>query len=711
MKSSGGGRKSGTSRSKSGSRSRSRSRSRNKGREPTRGKNGSDLSDTDSVGTNHSDSSKVSFEMVSSSGQSIETEADVHPSPDSLSIARLKLLGRATVGKVSVDALYLLADEGQTEKNTSRKLHQKKVTWIKPGSYFVEYKFPVVAASRDKQSDNTMATEVIRAPSKEIEENTITFHHRSVFPILFDRKSIECWWRSYLVFKLFFRDPQQKTLTHVGSCQLSLKSVLKASSLCLNKYLAVCKPGTSLKSARRRNTSSKKLPTIGELKVTVEIGSDASNFSAALSNTRLVEYSGDTLYIPVNFHGKKDSLLAEVTESQPNRTTADITCEADILAERREAGLKSDCHLETVAEPRERQFPQYISSTNDAPLLATTATTATTTVQANSSSMSQHYPDVQDQTLAVHSILIVSEGRKMTFDTTSTKTNPIAAAAVVQERGGGDGRGSNLPPATRNSYLVCRMFWCEQKVRSSICWHTNNPQYDFIQVSPVLVTANFLERIRNNYLIIEVWNKTTTSLEVSDDKLIGVVKLSLHQFYLSLRNQRIVSTLLKSPYPIVAHDGYMPIVDPLTNYQHGQLKVLLAMGSIEQVSTLQQVTIERRSSFLRQQFPNRHQSLINTSSSTIADESFCKDYIEHVFEVVVEDIHNLQHLEEMVYGEADCFVQYSFPTQSTAQASHSASSKETGSITDISMKTSRTGITLCLPDSVFHAINQHKIKT
>ncbi|CAI9744497.1 domain-containing 3-like [Octopus vulgaris] len=704
MKSSGSGRKSGTSRSKSGSRSRSRSRSRNKGREPTRGKTGSDLSDTDSVGTNHSDSSKVSFEMVSSSGQSIETEADMHPSPDSLSIARLKLLGRATVGKVSVDALYLLPDEGQTEKNMSRKLRQKKVTWMKSGSYFVEYKFPVVAASRDKHSDNTMATEVIRAPSKEIEENTILFHHRSVFPVLFDRKSIECWWRSYLTFKLFFRDAQQRTPTLVGSCQLSLKSVLKASSLCLNKYLAVCKPGTSLKASRRQSTSSKKLPTIGELKVTVEIGSDASNFSAALSNTRLAEYSGDTRYVPVNFHDKKGSLLAEVTESQPNRTTADISCDTDILAERREAGLKPDCHLETVAAPRERQFPQYISSTNDAPLLATTTTTtAATTVQANSSPTSQHYPDVQDQTLAVHSILIVSEGRKMTFDTTSTKINPIAAAAVTQG-GGGDGRGSNLPRATRNSYLVCRMFWCEQQVRSSICWRTNNPQYDFIQVSPVFVTANFLERIRNNYLIIEVWDKTTTSLEVSDDKLIGVVKLSLHQFYLSLRNQRIVTTLLKSPYPIVAHDGYMPIVDPLTNYQHGQLKVLLAMGSIEQVSTLQQVTIERRSSLLRQQFPNLHQSLINTSSSTTTDEGICKDYIEHVFEVVVEDINNLQHLEEMVYGEADCFVQYSFPTQSSTQAP-----LETGAITDISMKTSRTGVTLCLPDPVFHAITQHKM--
>ena len=37
--------------------------------------------------------------------------------------------------------------------------------------------------------------------------------------------------------------------------------------------------------------------------------------------------------------------------------------------------------------------------------------------------------------------------------------------------------------------------------------------------------------------------------------------------------------------------------------------------------------------------------------------------MEHVFEVVIEEIRGLQLFENMIWGEADSFVQYHFPTQ------------------------------------------------
>lgn len=43
---------------------------------------------------------------------------------------------------------------------------------------------------------------------------------------------------------------------------------------------------------------------------------------------------------------------------------------------------------------------------------------------------------------------------------------------------------------------------------------------------------------------------------------------------------------------MIAVDNYLPIVDPLTGSQYGQLKVLLAMGSAEQVSALQRMKME-----------------------------------------------------------------------------------------------------------------------
>ena len=38
-------------------------------------------------------------------------------------------------------------------------------------TYFVEYQFPVVAASRDQNEKNTTATETVRAVSKKVEKS------------------------------------------------------------------------------------------------------------------------------------------------------------------------------------------------------------------------------------------------------------------------------------------------------------------------------------------------------------------------------------------------------------------------------------------------------------------------------------------------------------------------------------------------------------
>lgn len=43
--------------------------------------------------------------------------------------------------------------------------------------------------------------------------------------------------------------------------------------------------------------------------------------------------------------------------------------------------------------------------------------------------------------------------------------------------------------------------------------------------------------------------------------------------------------------------------------------------------------------------------------------------MEHVFEVIVEGVRGLPQLDNIVWGEADCFVQYHFPSQSQPRAS------------------------------------------
>ena len=41
--------------------------------------------------------------------------------------------------------------------------------------------------------------------------------------------------------------------------------------------------------------------------------------------------------------------------------------------------------------------------------------------------------------------------------------------------------------------------------------------------------------------------------------------------------------------------------------------------------------------------------------------------MEHQFEVIIEGLRGLKLFESMIWGEADCFVQFFFPTQQTDQ--------------------------------------------
>ena len=41
--------------------------------------------------------------------------------------------------------------------------------------------------------------------------------------------------------------------------------------------------------------------------------------------------------------------------------------------------------------------------------------------------------------------------------------------------------------------------------------------------------------------------------------------------------------------------------------------------------------------------------------------------MEHVFEIVIEGVRGLMLFDNMIWGEADCFVQYYFPAQQQTQ--------------------------------------------
>lgn len=62
------------------------------------------------------------------------------------------------------------------------------------------------------------------------------------------------------------------------------------------------------------------------------------------------------------------------------------------------------------------------------------------------------------------------------------------------------------------------------------------------------------------------------------------------------RDPRICQLLLQAQYPVVAVDSCLPIVDIFSGGARGSLRVFLAMGTSQQITTLQRVRDEELSS-------------------------------------------------------------------------------------------------------------------
>ncbi|XP_011870211.1 PREDICTED: C2 domain-containing protein 3 isoform X2 [Vollenhovia emeryi] len=134
-----------------------------------------------------------------------------------------------------------------------------------------------------------------------------------------------------------------------------------------------------------------------------------------------------------------------------------------------------------------------------------------------------------------------------------------------------------------NTYLICRAFWREDKATSQICNNTKNPFYHFFQLVPLIHGTELLERIRDNYIIIEVYNRQNSGT----DNLLGIAKLPVHQLYIAYRDPLILPHLLLSKYPVISVDGWVNINDPVSGKFCGKLLALVALGTVEQIALLE----------------------------------------------------------------------------------------------------------------------------
>ncbi|XP_064433005.1 C2 domain-containing protein 3 isoform X4 [Mirounga angustirostris] len=227
-----------------------------------------------------------------------------------------------------------------------------------------------------------------------------------------------------------------------------------------------------------------------------------------------------------------------------------------------------------------------------------------------------------------------------------------------------------------------------------------------LKVIPVSLSSKYLERLKDNVMVIETWNKLRSpGQDKLQDKLLGLVKLPLHQFYMSFKDPRISRLLLDAQYPVVAVDSYMPVIDVFSGHQNGSLRVFLAMGSSDQIMALQRLKNEegtlppfspRPAHFLDQPF---------IASVNMAEDQR-NGLMEHHFELHVEKVKGLAPLQATVWGEADCYVQYYFPVQdSQSSVLKGPEFPENG----ISLKPFRSATTLCVPDPIFNSEHHHSL--
>ncbi|XP_029111146.1 C2 domain-containing protein 3 isoform X2 [Scleropages formosus] len=265
-----------------------------------------------------------------------------------------------------------------------------------------------------------------------------------------------------------------------------------------------------------------------------------------------------------------------------------------------------------------------------------------------------------------------------------------------------NGRDFSCGPA--QTYLMCKLFGTDESSKSAVSWGQTYPTFNFIQVAPVTMTSRLLERMKNNVMVIEVWQKRSTFWQ---DRLLGLVKLPLHQFYVCFRDPKISHLLLRAQYPVVGVDSYMPVVDVSSGSSHGHLQVLLAMGLAEQIASLQQL---RGKDLIFMSQPIRPLHLLDPGSlpEPMVNMGHSEVMTEHMFQFRVERVKGLVPLQSTVWGEADCYVQYTFPAWDQGRA-HKVDPHSPEKSADLIQF--RTATTLCVPDPVFNHSETHALLT
>ncbi|XP_036180890.1 C2 domain-containing protein 3 isoform X7 [Myotis myotis] len=430
----------------------------------------------------------------------------------------------------------------------------------------------------------------------------------------------------------------QKKPEVIGSASLPLRAVIQSELLSFSDQLPV-------------QQENGQVP-LGPLKVTVELVIDNKDFNGV--ETKLNSSTPHTLLSTLISPDKK--------LSEPSHH---VTC------------TKNSQNLNQVHEETAKEEQNLVLSNPKSPSPVSPNPSTFMAMPASHNLVNQTNGSTKESALLLHVLLMVPDGKDF----------------ITEE--------SEKPPPC-NVYLNCKLFSTEEVTRSVIAWGTTQPVFNFSQVIPVSLSPKYLERLKNNVMVIETWNKVRSP---GQDKLLGLVKLPLHQFYMSFKDPKISRLLLDAQFPVVAVDSYMPVIDVFSGQKNGSLRVFLAMGSSDQIMALQRLKNEEGTLPPFSPRPAHLLDQLSKASNAMA-ENQGNGLMEHHFELHVDKVKGLVPLQATVWGEADCYVQYYFPVQdSQSSVLKGPEFLENG----ITLRPFRSATTLCVPDPIFNSQHHHSL--
>ncbi|TGZ71289.1 hypothetical protein CRM22_002737 [Opisthorchis felineus] len=245
-------------------------------------------------------------------------------------------------------------------------------------------------------------------------------------------------------------------------------------------------------------------------------------------------------------------------------------------------------------------------------------------------------------------------------------------------------------PGIQHSYLTLRLPWCQDRsaavktsnkvgcFSSAPCsFEDQAPVYNFHLRTSCTLNETLLNHLSKSFAVIEVWIKLESD---PVDRLAGLIKIRTTKIVTLFsyadsksgsvlpKKESVLQSLLSFQNPTILVDSWLPITDPYSGSQRGELHVRLAVGTTQQIDRL----LGKNADTMLPQDTVKRPDSTGVQMMSVGTGHTDVVYVEHSLTVTIEvlrefDPHialgeNFEFAGSVPWGDCDCFVQYHFPS-------------------------------------------------